>query len=615
MAELTIKSRILFRDDTAANWSTTNPILKNGEPGWDSTNYRLKIGNDINAWSDLKWATPNVDIYTDSGIEGANNFYVKCGSTKTVFSDTAVYPDVASNLGSSSKKWETIYSETIDTGNILITGKLLANESSFSIEVNTSSAGITIDHNSVYPNRSSEISLGKFGFAFSTIFSKNLIMNYPAIDNTNTDYLSMDGNIIYTGDISANLIFATFKSFKITGYNYEAKTFTLDSVSGLSVGDTYSTACMGTYYYDYGTITNISGTTVTVSTIPNTSFDSFLNSSPQHSHMCWFIKNKPKVGTTVISSFEVGKSNFIMVNEPKISNNISSFDKNYFNKSNFFAFGKGLIIPVNNSDTNPAFKIGKYDSDTFEVCPFVLGWGDSDDSRKNIFYITSSGQAYATSVYPNTAVSSTHYLGSSSNLWDKIYGDNIVGNLFRPTSDNSDYVGNSSYHFNYGYINYMYVNALYANSSAATSHIGSSSTHFDDGYIDTLYLNNNWATLPSTRTQRALSYKNYGSTSVGDIDDITTPGLYTLRTGIIGGPYCSKTGSGGTAASSYFTVLCMATDNGSVYRPMIGIKENDNNLYVKGSTTGDWKRIGWGYGTAAPSGTANTGDIYIQYES
>ena len=58
----------------------------------------------------------------------------------------------------------------------------------------------------------------------------------------------------------------------------------------------------------------------------------------------------------------------------------------------------------------------------------------------------------------------------------------------------------------------------------------------------------------------------------------------------------------------------MATDNGSGYRPMIGIKENDNNLYVKGSTSGAWKRIGWGYGTAAPSGTANTGDIYIQYE-
>lgn len=613
MAELTIKSRILFRDDTAANWSTTNPILKNGEPGWDSTNYRLKIGNDVNAWSDLKWAAPNVDIYTDSGIEGANTFYIKGGSTKTVFSDTAVYPDVASNLGSSSKKWETIYSETIDTGNILTTGKLVANESSFSIEVDTSSAGITIDYDSVYPNRNSEISLGKFGFAFSTIFSKNLIMNYPAIDNTNTDYLSMNGNIIYTGDISANLTFADLKSFIITGYNYEAKTFTLDSVSGLEVGDIYSTACMDDFYYDYGTITNISGTTVTVSTIPDTSFDSFLNDSPQYNHMCWFIKNKPKVGTTVVSSFGIGKSNFIMVNEPKISNSVSYFDKNYFNKSNFFAFGEGLIIPVNSSHSSPCFKIGRYDNDSNERYPFLIGWGSSDTTRKNIFYISTSGRAYAGSVYPNTEISSTHSLGSSSNLWDNIYGDNIIGGTFRPSSNGTGFIGDSSYHFARGWINTLYVNEL--SSTTNYAHIGSSATHFDYGYIDTLYLNNDWATLPSSTTQSALSYKNYGTTSVGDIDAITTPGLYTLRTGITGGPYCSKTGSGGSVASSYFTVLCMATDNSSGYRPMIGIKENDNNLYVKGSTTGDWKRIGWGYGTAAPSGTANTGDIYIQYES
>ena len=134
-------------------------------------------------------------------------------------------------------------------------------------------------------------------------------------------------------------------------------------------------------------------------------------------------------------------------------------------------------------------------------------------------------------------------------------------------------------------------------------------------HTTTTFLNNSWSILPSDTSQRALLYKNYFNTSVGDIDAITTPGLYTLRTGITGGPYCSATGSSGSAATSYFTVLCMATDNGSGYRPMIGIKENDNNLYVKGSTSGAWKRIGWGYGTSAPSGTANTGDIYIQYEA
>lgn len=558
MAELTIKSRIVFRKDTAANWSTKNPILKAGEPGWDSSNKRLKVGNNTSAWSNLGWAFPNINLYSDNGIKGANNFFVKGGSTKTVFSDTSVYPDVASNLGKSDKRWKTFYSEVVDTGNILTTGKLLANQSSFSIEVNSAGAGITIDYNSIFPNRDNEISLGKIERVFSSIFCKNLIMSDISINNS-SDYLSMKGNIIYTGDVQTNLTFSDLKSFIITGFNYEAKTFTLDSVSGLSVGDTYSTACTGNYYYDYGTITNISGTTVTVSAIPNSSFGSYLNSLPSYNHMCWFIQSKPKVGTNIITLFEIGTSNFIMVKDPKIYNGISYFDKNYFNKSNFFAFGKGLIIPVNSSYSNyPCFKIGQYDNDSSGGYPFLIGWGSSDTSRKNIFYINNSGQAYAESIYPNTSVSTTNYIGSSGNKWD------------------------------YGYI--------------------------DDLHTITTYLNNSWATLPSDTVQRALCYKNYYNTTVGDIDAITTPGLYTLRTGITGGPYCSATGSSGSAATSCFTVLCMATDNGSTYRPMIGIKENDNNLYVKGSTSGAWKRIGWGYGTAAPSGTANTGDIYIQYE-
>lgn len=560
MAELTLKSRIIFRKDTAANWSTRNPILKTGEPGWDSSNNRLKVGNNTLAWSDLEWAFPDPQIYKDSGIEGTSSFYIKGGSSKVFFGSTALYPEtsVTYHLGSSSNKWKTIYSETIDTGNILTTGKLLANESSFSIEVNTSSAGITMDYNSVYPNRNSEISLGKFGFAFSTIFSKNLIMNYPAIDNTNTDYLSMNGNIIYTGDFQANLIFSDLKSFIITGYDYDAKTFTLNSVSGLSVGDTYSTACTGSYYYDYGTITKISGTTVTVSEIPNDYFENYLNySTPTHDHMCWFIKSKPRAGTYIM--LKTGTSNFIMTDESKIYNGGNSLLGNYFNRSHYFAFGKGLILPVNSTYTTPTFKIGQYDNDASGGYPFLIGWGSSDTDRKNIFYINGSGEAYAGSVYPNTSASTTNYIGGSGNQWD------------------------------YGYIINM--------------------------HTTTTFLNNSWSILPSDTIQRALLYKNYFNTSVGDIDAITTPGLYTLRTGITGGPYCSATGSSGSAATSYFTVLCMATDNGNSYRPMIGIKENDNNLYVKGSTSGAWKRIGWGYGTSAPSGTANTGDIYIQYEA
>lgn len=45
--------RILVRRDTAANWSAINPILANGEPGWDSTNKVLKVGDGTTVWNSL----------------------------------------------------------------------------------------------------------------------------------------------------------------------------------------------------------------------------------------------------------------------------------------------------------------------------------------------------------------------------------------------------------------------------------------------------------------------------------------------------------------------------------------------------------------------------------
>lgn len=55
---------ITIRRDTAANWSSTNPVLANGEPGWDTTNGRLKIGDGSTAWNSLAF----VDVRIASGI-------------------------------------------------------------------------------------------------------------------------------------------------------------------------------------------------------------------------------------------------------------------------------------------------------------------------------------------------------------------------------------------------------------------------------------------------------------------------------------------------------------------------------------------------------------------
>lgn len=53
MAAKNIKVTILIRQDTAANWSSKNPVLKAGEWGYDTTNKIVKLGDGVTAWNNL----------------------------------------------------------------------------------------------------------------------------------------------------------------------------------------------------------------------------------------------------------------------------------------------------------------------------------------------------------------------------------------------------------------------------------------------------------------------------------------------------------------------------------------------------------------------------------
>jgi len=50
-------AKIKLRRDTAANWSSANPILALGEPGYDTTNNKIKVGNGTTAWNSLSYLT------------------------------------------------------------------------------------------------------------------------------------------------------------------------------------------------------------------------------------------------------------------------------------------------------------------------------------------------------------------------------------------------------------------------------------------------------------------------------------------------------------------------------------------------------------------------------
>lgn len=52
----TTRQRIRVRRDTAANWTTANPVLRDGEIGYEIDTKQVKIGDGSSAWSALEYA-------------------------------------------------------------------------------------------------------------------------------------------------------------------------------------------------------------------------------------------------------------------------------------------------------------------------------------------------------------------------------------------------------------------------------------------------------------------------------------------------------------------------------------------------------------------------------
>jgi hypothetical protein len=51
----TVVSRFELRTDTAANWTSVNPVLREGEPGFEVDTNKLKIGDGAKTWSALSY--------------------------------------------------------------------------------------------------------------------------------------------------------------------------------------------------------------------------------------------------------------------------------------------------------------------------------------------------------------------------------------------------------------------------------------------------------------------------------------------------------------------------------------------------------------------------------
>lgn len=95
MAEKTLKTRILLRNDTAANWETNKTtVLKKGEVGIEIDTNKMKIGDGVTAYGNLKYfggeAALNFEVFPKNDETDVAAITAATGDTEIHNGDTAI---------------------------------------------------------------------------------------------------------------------------------------------------------------------------------------------------------------------------------------------------------------------------------------------------------------------------------------------------------------------------------------------------------------------------------------------------------------------------------------------------------------------------------------------
>lgn len=77
MAERQINAKFILRNDTAANWTSANPVLLKGEVGLETDTLKLKFGDGVSQWNSLKYfVSGDVVVKTTSPSISDSNYDV-----------------------------------------------------------------------------------------------------------------------------------------------------------------------------------------------------------------------------------------------------------------------------------------------------------------------------------------------------------------------------------------------------------------------------------------------------------------------------------------------------------------------------------------------------------
>jgi hypothetical protein len=78
-------TKIQVRRDSSSNWTTTNPVLSEGEIGFETNTGKFKIGNGSSVWSSLDYFGGEVDLSGYLTLSSASTTYLTQASASTTY--------------------------------------------------------------------------------------------------------------------------------------------------------------------------------------------------------------------------------------------------------------------------------------------------------------------------------------------------------------------------------------------------------------------------------------------------------------------------------------------------------------------------------------------------
>lgn len=199
--------RIQLRRDTAANWTSNNPVLRQGEIGIETDTYQMKVGNGTSTWTQI---TQYMNVVPDGNLTiqdyipvsdiGAENGVVGLSSNNAIIPGSSIILE-----GSTANAFETTLTVTDPTQDRTITFPNATGTIALTSDITTAVDAITtdvIEEGSTNKYFTDERAQDAVATALANGTHTNITVGY----NDGSNAISLTGAVTYTDENAQDAI-------------------------------------------------------------------------------------------------------------------------------------------------------------------------------------------------------------------------------------------------------------------------------------------------------------------------------------------------------------------------------------------------------------------------